>query len=179
MRRFLTDVVNPAPRIFLVGPMGAGKSTVGRALAAELAASFYDSDREIELRAGADIPWIFEIEGESGFREREHRILSSLCEEAPAVIATGGGAVVTEANRMLMATSGFVVYLEATVKEQVRRTKKDEKRPLLAGKNRQEVLAELMKTREPLYLEVADLVLPTAGRNARELAQEIMEALPA
>jgi shikimate kinase len=157
----LTDVINPAPRIFLVGPMGAGKSTVGRALAGELAAS------------------IFEIEGESGFREREHRILSSLCEEAPAVIATGGGAVVTEANRVLMATSGFVVYLEATVKEQVRRTKKDEKRPLLAGKNRQEVLAELMKTREPLYLEVADLVLPTAGRNARELAQEIMEALPA
>ena len=168
-----------ASRIFLVGPMGAGKTTVGRALAAELSTCFFDSDSEIEGRAGVDIPWIFEIEGESGFREREHRILSSLCEEAPAVIATGGGAVVTEANRVLMATSGFVVYLEATVKEQVRRTKKDEKRPLLAGKNRQEVLSELMKTREPLYLEVADLVLPTAGRNARELAQEIMEALPA
>ena len=168
-----------ASRIFLVGPMGAGKTTVGRALAAELSTCFFDSDSEIEGRAGVDIPWIFEVEGESGFREREHRILSSLCEEAPAVIATGGGAVVTEANRVLMAESGFVVYLEATIKEQVRRTKKDEKRPLLAGKNRQEVLAELMKTREPLYLEVADFVLPTAGRNARELAQEIMEALPA
>ena len=168
-----------ASRIFLVGPMGAGKTTVGRALAAELSTCFFDSDSEIEGRAGVDIPWIFEIEGESGFREREHRILSSLCEEAPAVIATGGGAVVTEANRVLMAESGFVVYLEATIKEQVRRTKKDEKRPLLAGKNRQEVLAELMKTREPLYMEVADLVLPTAGRNARELAQEIIEALPA
>ena len=168
-----------ASRIFLVGPMGAGKTTVGRALAAELSTCFFDSDSEIEGRAGVDIPWIFEIEGESGFREREHRILSSLCEEAPAVIATGGGAVVTEANRVLMAESGFVVYLEATIKEQVRRTKKDEKRPLLAGKNRQEVLAELMKTREPLYLEVADLVLATAGRNARELAQEIIESLPA
>ena len=168
-----------ASRIFLVGPMGAGKTTVGRALAAELSTCFFDSDSEIEGRAGVDIPWIFEVEGESGFREREHRILSSLCEEAPAVIATGGGAVVTEANRVLMAESGFVVYLEATIKEQVRRTKKDEKRPLLAGKNRQEVLAELMKTREPLYLEVADLVLPTAGRNARELAQEIIESLPA
>lgn len=168
-----------ASRIFLVGPMGAGKTTVGRALAAELSTCFFDSDSEIEGRAGVDIPWIFEIEGESGFREREHRILSSLCEEAPAVIATGGGAVVTEANRALMVESGFVVYLEATIKEQVRRTKKDEKRPLLAGKNRQEVLAGLMKTREPLYLEVADLVLPTAGRNARELAQEIIEALPA
>ena len=168
-----------ASRIFLVGPMGAGKTTVGRALAAELSTCFFDSDSEIEGRAGVDIPWIFEIEGESGFREREHRILSSLCEEAPAVIATGGGAVVTEANRLLMVESGFVVYLEATIKEQVRRTKKDEKRPLLAGKNRQEVLAGLMKTREPLYLEVADLVLPTAGRNARELAQEIIEALPA
>ena len=168
-----------ASRIFLVGPMGAGKTTVGRALAAELSTCFFDSDSEIEGRAGVDIPWIFEVEGESGFREREHRILSSLCEEAPAVIATGGGAVVTEANRVLMAESGFVVYLEATIKEQVRRTKKDEKRPLLAGKNRQEVLAELMKTREPLYMEVADLVLPTAGRNARELAQEIIEALPA
>ena len=159
--------------------MGAGKTTVGRVLAAELSTCFFDSDSEIEGRAGVDIPWIFEIEGESGFREREHRILSSLCEEAPAVIATGGGAVVTEANRLLMVESGFVVYLEATIKEQVRRTKKDEKRPLLAGKNRQEVLAGLMKTREPLYLEVADLVLPTAGRNARELAQEIIEALPA
>jgi len=168
-----------ASRIFLVGPMGAGKTTVGRALAAELSTCFFDSDSEIEGRAGVDIPWIFEVEGESGFREREHRILSSLCEEAPAVIATGGGAVVTEANRVLMAESGFVVYLEATIKEQVRRTKKDEKRPLLAGKNRQEVLAELMKTREPLYMEVADLVLPTAGRNARELAQEIIESLPA
>ena len=168
-----------ASRIFLVGPMGAGKTTVGRALAAELSTCFFDSDSEIEGRAGVDIPWIFEVEGESGFREREHRILSSLCEEAPAVIATGGGAVVTEANRLLMVESGFVVYLEATIKEQVRRTKKDEKRPLLAGKNRQEVLAELMKTREPLYMEVADLVLPTAGRNARELAQEIIESLPA
>ena len=165
--------------IILVGPMGAGKTTIGKALAKQLKLEFADTDAEIEARTGADIPWIFEIEGESGFREREHRILSSLCEEAPAVIATGGGAVVTEANRVLMATSGFVVYLEATVKEQVRRTKKDEKRPLLADKNRQEVLSELMKTREPLYLEVADLVLPTAGRNARELAQEIMEALPA
>lgn len=171
--------MSTVPRIFLVGPMGAGKSTVGRALASELATSFFDSDAEIEARAGADIPWIFEIEGESGFREREHRVLSALCEEPAAVIATGGGAIVTEANRLLMARSGFVVYLEATIKEQVRRTKKDEKRPLLAGKNRQEILTELMQIREPLYQAAADLVLPTAGRNARELAKKIVDALPA
>lgn len=171
--------MSTVPRIFLVGPMGAGKSTVGRALASELATPFFDSDAEIEARAGADIPWIFEIEGESGFREREHRVLSALCEEPAAVIATGGGAIVTEANRLLMARSGFVVYLEATIKEQVRRTKKDEKRPLLAGKNRQEVLTELMEIREPLYQAAADLVLPTAGRNARELAKKIVDALPA
>ena len=171
--------MSTAPRIFLVGPMGAGKSTVGRALASELATSFFDSDAEIEARAGADIPWIFEIEGESEFREREHRVLAALCEEPAAVIATGGGAIVTEANRLLMARSGFVVYLEATIKEQVRRTKKDEKRPLLAGKNRQEVLTELMEIREPLYQAAADLVLPTAGRNALELAKKIVNALPA
>ena len=171
--------MSTAPRIFLVGPMGAGKSTVGRALASELATSFFDSDAEIEARAGADIPWIFEIEGESGFREREHRVLAALCEEPAAVIATGGGAIVTEANRLLMARSGFVVYLEATIKEQVRRTKKDEKRPLLAGKNRQEVLTELMEIREPLYQAVADLVLPTAGCNARELVKRIVGGLPA
>lgn len=171
--------MSTAPRIFLVGPMGAGKSTVGRALASELSTSFFDSDAEIEARAGADIPWIFEIEGESGFRVREHRVLAALCEEPAAVIATGGGAIVTEANRLLMARSGFVVYLEATIKEQVRRTKKDEKRPLLAGKNRQEVLTELMEIREPLYQAAADLVLQTAGRNARELAKKIVDALPA
>ena len=171
--------MNTAPRIFLVGPMGAGKSTVGRALAGELATSFFDSDAEIEARAGVDIAWIFEIEGEAGFREREHRVLAALCEEPPAVIATGGGAIVTEANRLLMARSGFVVYLEATIKEQVRRTKKDEKRPLLAGKNRQEVLTELMEIREPLYQASADLVLPTAGCNARELVKRIVDGLPA
>ena len=170
--------MSTAPRIFLVGPMGAGKSTVGRALASQLDAPFYDSDAEIETRAGADISWIFEIEGEDGFREREHRVIAALCDEPPGVIATGGGAVIAEANRIVMAESGFVVYLVATIKEQVRRTGKEGKRPLLANKNRREVLTDLMAVRAPLYEGVAHLVLPTAGRNARELAKAIVAALP-
>ena len=164
-------------RIFLVGPMGAGKTTVGRTLARLLNLEFVDSDAEIERRTGADIPWIFEIEGEEGFRDREQQVLTDLATQDPAVIATGGGAILRQANREVMRTGGYVVYLEASVREQVRRTGKDSKRPLLAGKNREQVLSELMKVRSPLYTEAADLVLPTVGKTARQLADAIVDAL--
>lgn len=165
-------------RIFLVGPMGAGKSTVGRSLSQLLNYEFIDSDAEIERRTGADIPWIFEIEGESGFRDREAQVIDELSSRDGAVIATGGGAIMRPENRQALKARGFVVYLMATVKEQVRRTGgKDSKRPLLAGKNRSEVLSALFQTRDPLYREVSHLVLPTAGKSARQLAEAIVSAV--
>ena len=165
--------MSSAQRIFLVGPMGAGKTTVGRSLAGLLRMGFLDSDAEIERRTGADIPWIFEIEGESRFRDRETQVIAELCAQDNLVVATGGGAIMRETNRRALASSGFVVYLRATIREQVRRTGRDHKRPLLVGKNRAAVLSELMATREPLYREVADMVLPTEGRSARKLAEAI------
>ncbi len=156
--------------------MGAGKSTVGRELARRLGYAFVDTDSEIEKRTGADIPWIFEIEGEQGFRDREAKVVQDTCGTSNAVIATGGGAILRQENRDCMRDNGFVVYLAATVKEQVRRTGQEGARPLLAGKNRAEVLAELMAVREPLYKSVAHLELPTRGSNARQLAEKIAES---
>jgi len=157
--------------------MGAGKSTVGRALARLLGADFVDSDSEIEQRTGADIPWIFEIEGESGFRDREARVIDDLTQTDSIVLATGGGAVLRPDNRRCLAERGFVVFLQATLREQVRRTAKDQKRPLLAGQDRQQVLQDLMQERQPLYEEVADLCLPTAGSSPSRLAKQIASAL--
>ncbi len=157
--------------------MGAGKSTVGRALARMLALDFVDCDTEIEQRTGADIPWIFEIEGEEGFRDREVRAIDDLTQQEAIVLATGGGAVIRSENRERLSHRGFVVYLEATLKEQVRRTGRDNKRPLLAGQDRRAVLADLMQVREPLYRQVADLCLPTVGCNAHQLAERIVTAL--
>lgn len=157
--------------------MGAGKSTVGRALAQLLDFEFFDSDTEIEQRTGADIPWIFEIEGESGFRDREAKVLEEISSRGAIVMATGGGAILRDENRRVLSERGFVVYLQATLREQVRRTSKDQKRPLLAGQDRRRVLTDLMAIREPLYKEIADLTLPTAKQNARQLAEQIVSAL--
>lgn len=157
--------------------MGAGKSTVGRALAQILGLEFVDSDAEIEQRTGADIPWIFEIEGESGFRDREAKVLADISSRDGIVMATGGGAILRDENRSILSERGFVVYLEATLREQVRRTSKDQKRPLLAGQDRRRVLTDLMAIREPLYQEIADLRLSTAERNAKQLAEQIVAAL--
>ena len=157
--------------------MGAGKSTVGRVLASMLDLEFADCDAEIEQRTGADIPWIFEIEGEAGFRDREARVIDDLTQRDGIVLATGGGAVLRSENRDCLSSRGYVVYLEATLREQVRRTGRDEKRPLLAGQDRRAVLADLMEVREPLYREIADLRLPTAGYKARHLAEQIIAAL--
>ena len=164
-------------RIFLVGPMGAGKSTVGRILAERLEVAFIDSDGEIERRTGADIPWIFEIEGEEGFRKRESDVIADLVTRLPLVLATGGGVVMREQNRALLRSYGYVVYLNASLREQTRRTGKDRNRPLLAGKNRSQVLGQLMEIRDPLYREVADLVLPTDNKSASVLADKIISEL--
>ena len=163
--------------IYLVGPMGAGKSTIGRLLADTLRLEFHDVDREIEERSGVDIPWIFDMEGEQGFRDREALMLQSLSEVGGAVVSTGGGAVLRDENRRLMAEKGRVVYLCTSVEEQIRRTAKDRKRPLLQQGNPEETLRRLMAEREPLYLELADYRIVTDHRSPKSVVQDLVSQL--
>lgn len=166
-----------AGRIFLVGPMGAGKTTVGRRLAEARRLEFVDSDQEIEHRTGVDIAFIFEKEGESGFRRRERQAIAELTQRPGIVLATGGGAVLDPDSRECLRSRGFVVYLHAGIEQQMARTERSETRPLLQGGNRRDTLERLFLTRDPLYREIADFVLDTDGRNARTLAREIEEHL--
>ncbi len=153
--------------------MGAGKSTIGPLLAEELGWPFCDTDHEIESRTGVDIPWIFDVEGEAGFRRRESEMLATLSAEKPLVVATGGGIVLTEANRKLMCSQGVVIYLSATLEQLIARTSRDRKRPLLQGGNVREKIRQLMESRAPLYEEVADIVCATDERNPRITAREL------
>ena len=159
-------------RLFLIGPMGSGKSTVGRHLADLLACSFIDSDAEIESRAGADIPWIFDVEGEAGFRRRETTVLKDLVEHPAAVIATGGGTVLAAENREMMARAGVVVFLNVSVAQQLKRTGSGEGRPLLQGRGHEETLKQLMAEREPLYRALADVIISAGVGNARRVARQ-------
>lgn len=161
-------------RLFLIGPMGAGKTTVGKRLATLRQLSFIDSDHEVEARTGADIPLIFEKEGEAGFRRREKQAIADLCRYDNVVLATGGGAVLDADSRRVLAEHGVVIYLQAGVDQQLHRTSRTDNRPLLkAATDRRAVLEEMARVREPLYREIADIVVHTDGRNARLLAQEI------
>ena len=153
--------------------MGAGKSTIGRLLASELGLSFKDSDQEIEARTGADIPWIFDVEGESGFRDREEAMIDELTQLSEVVLATGGGAVLREVNRQNLRSRGTVVYLETTVAQQLKRTANDRNRPLLQSEDPRQVLTDLMKERAPLYEDVADLVVSTQQGNPKEVVKHI------
>lgn len=157
--------------------MGAGKTTIGRLLADELGLEFKDADREIEARSGVDIPWIFDKEGEPGFRARESAVLEELSLLDGVLISTGGGAVLAEHNRRLMSGRGTVVYLHTSVEEQVRRTSRDRKRPLLQTDDPAAVLAQLMQIREPLYREVADVIIDTDGRGPKAVAQVLADRL--
>jgi shikimate kinase len=159
--------------IFLVGPMGAGKTTVGKRLAEMRGMTFADSDHEVEHRTGVDIAFIFEKEGEAGFRKRERQVIAELTAGHRLVLATGGGAILDADNRQNLSSRGFVVYLRATIDHQLRRTGHSDTRPLLQTGDKRGVLEELFALRDPLYREVADLVIETDGRNARILAQEI------
>ncbi len=163
--------------LILVGPMGAGKSTIGRLLAKELHLPFKDSDKEIEVRTGADIPWIFDVEGEQGFREREQAVLVDLCQEDGLVLATGGGAVLRQANREALRAGGRVIYLHTSVEQQLERTARDRNRPLLRTANPEQVLRELMATRDPLYREIADVIIETDQRPPRMVVQEVLSRL--
>lgn len=164
--------------VFLVGCMGAGKTTIGRHLARMLDLEFVDSDREIESRTGAAIPLIFEIEGEAGFRDREARVIADLSERSGIVLATGGGAVLRPENRARLKDRGFVVYLRAPLKQLYERTRRDRSRPLLQAGNPRQVLARLVSERDPLYREVADLIIDTEHRTVKSIATEISEKYP-
>jgi shikimate kinase len=153
--------------------MGVGKTTVGKVLAVELALEFVDVDREVELRAGADIPWIFDVEGEAGFRLRESRALAEVAAKEGQLVATGGGIVLAEANRQLI-KNGFCVYLKAELHQLVNRIGKDKKRPLLRNNNPRDVLRKIMEEREPLYMEVADCVVQTGSRPMRHVVREVV-----
>ncbi|HUR40336.1 MAG TPA: shikimate kinase AroK [Verrucomicrobiae bacterium] len=163
--------------IFLIGPMGAGKTTVGKRLAEQRGMAFADSDHEVEQRTGVDVAFIFEKEGEAGFRRREKLVIAELTTRSGLVLATGGGAVLEADNRQNLAGRGFVVYLRASVDHQLRRTSHNDNRPLLQTPDKRGTLERLFEVRDPLYREIADLVLETDGRNARTLAQEIEQHL--
>ncbi len=167
--------------IFLVGPMGAGKSSIGRKLARHLARPFWDSDKLLERRTGVDIPTIFEFEGESGFRERESRIIDELTRKTGIVLATGGGAILDDQNRRWLKERGAVVYLCATVDTQLRRTARDRHRPLLQTENPRATLTLLLEQRDPLYREIADVIVATDRHGVAFVLQYLLDrlALPA
>ena len=171
--------MNPHQNLFLIGPMGSGKSAVGRALARELHKQFFDSDDVIEERTGVDIPFIFEKEGEAGFRLREARVIEELSAIEGIVLATGGGAIMNAESRRYLGARGFVIYLETSVQQQLRRTSRGRERPLLANaEDRREVLEALMVDRDPMYREIADLVVSTDGRKVQAVSREILDRLP-
>jgi shikimate kinase len=163
--------------VFLVGPMGSGKSAVGRQLARRLGMPFADSDAEIESRTGVDVAYIFEREGEDGFRLREREVIDALTSRPGIVLATGGGAVLLPENRERLAARGTVVFLEATIEQQLERTHRSRHRPLLEGSDRRARLEELALAREPLYRSIASITIRTDARAPAMIAAEIERAL--
>jgi shikimate kinase len=159
--------------IFLVGPMGAGKSTIGRQLAESLGLEFQDSDQEIQRRTGVDIPTIFEYEGEAGFRQRERQVIDELTQQDGIVLATGGGAVLRADNRQDLTARGVVIYLYCSPEQQYARTARDRNRPLLDTPDPLARLRELMEERDPLYRQVADMVVSTEKRGTSTVVKEI------
>lgn len=163
--------------IYIVGPMGAGKSTIGRHIAQQLHLEFFDSDNEIEDRTGAEIAWVFDVEGEEGFRVREAGVIDDLTQKQGIVLATGGGSILTKEVRNRLSARGFVVYLETTIDKQLARTQRDKRRPLLQTDKPREVLEDLAKIRNPLYEEIADLTVRTDEQSAKLVAKEIIDKL--
>jgi shikimate kinase len=171
--------MKPEQSIFLVGPMGVGKTTIGRQLAHLLGYEFIDSDRAIEERTGASIPWIFDMEGEEGFRRREHTVIDELTTHTSTVLATGGGAVIKPENRACLKQRGIVVYLKAELDELLARTRNDKNRPLLQTEDPRSRLQLLLEQREPWYLEVADIVFDTQHQNIKSAANTLLKQLRA
>ena len=164
--------------IFLIGPMGAGKTTVGRMLARELKREFYDTDEVIESRTGVDIAWIFDVEGEEGFRQREMAVVDELTQKTGVVLATGGSVVVEPQNRTHLAARGLVIYLKTTVDQQLERTEKDKKRPLLLqATDREAVLRDIAVNYDELYREIADHIFVTDNRSIRAVVNDILSCV--
>ncbi|HET7557412.1 MAG TPA: shikimate kinase AroK [Rhodanobacteraceae bacterium] len=169
--------MNPSRNLFLIGPMGAGKTTVGKRLAAHFGLPFLDLDAEIESHTGVDVPLIFDIEGEPGFRRRESVLLAECSAREGVVLATGGGAILDAENRALLAARGFVVWLQTRVEQQLQRLERDRHRPLLQSADRRERLEAMARARDPLYAEVADLVVPSHAQTPAHAAEQVAREL--
>ena len=163
--------------IFLIGPMGVGKTTIGRQLSRKLGLPFYDSDQEIENRTGADIAWIFDVEGEKGFRQREKSVIDDLTRRSGIILSTGGGSVLASENRRNLAARGFVIFLDTSVEIQLKRTAKDKKRPLLQQKDRRGVLEQLRQERLQLYEDLADFKVFVGESSSKKVVNTICERL--
>lgn len=164
-------------RVFLVGPMGVGKTTIGKMLARDLGLEFIDSDHEIEARCGADIPWIFDVEGEDGFRKRESHVIDDLTQIDGVLLATGGGAVLRPENRQHLKSRGIVIHLDTSLEMLVRRTAKDKKRPLLQNKNPRAVLEQIKSDRDPLYNEVSHVRVFVGENSSRKAVNIALQQL--
>ena len=163
--------------IFIVGPMGSGKSTVGKIISDELFMNFFDTDEEIETRTGASIDWIFDLEGEEGFRKRDSAILTEMVKKNSIVLSTGGGIILSEENRELLSSRGTVFYLATPIYVQIERTAKDKDRPLLKDGDPEAILTKLHKNRQNLYESVADHVGDTENKSSQEVASEIVKLI--
>ena len=172
---------HPAQNLFLIGPMAAGKTTVGKMLAKELALEFIDTDQEIERRSGASVAWIFDVEGEESFRRREIAVIEDFTQKSAILLATGGGAVLRPENRHHLTSRGTVVFLDTSVELQMQRTEKDKKRPLLRNNvqnwDKKKVLTELRCKRQPLYQEIADITVFAGTETSKHLVQKIIRLL--
>jgi len=173
------ELDTPADNIILIGPMGAGKTTIGRNLAKQLHKKFFDSDQEIEKQTGAAINLIFEIEGEEGFRDRESRIIETLTQRRNIVLATGGGVILREKNRRALRRSGTVIYLHTPIETQLKRTTSSKHRPLLLTDDPVERLSSLMSIREPWYRQEADIIVRSNDRSPHSVVRELMRELGA
>ena len=160
--------------IFIVGPMGSGKSTVGKIISDELFLNFFDTDDEIESRTGASIDWIFDLEGEEGFRKRESSILEEMVKQNSIVLSTGGGIIISDSNREMLSSRGTVFYLSTPISVQIERTSKDKDRPLLKNGDPEEILTRLQKERKDLYESVSDHIIDTENKSSQEVASEII-----
>ena len=161
--------------IFLIGPMGSGKTSVGKIVAKALAKEFHDTDQEIEANTGVDISYVFDVEGETGFRNREEKLVAVITQKKNIVLATGGGAIESENNRRCLASNGFVIYLETSLENQVLRAKPSRQRPLLQDVDPKKKLQELMQKRKSLYESIADTIVKTEGHNPHSLAKQVIE----
>ncbi|MDC1183608.1 shikimate kinase AroK [Gammaproteobacteria bacterium] len=161
--------------IFIVGPMGSGKSTVGKIISGELFLNFFDTDAEIQTRTGASIDWIFDLEGEEGFRKRETKILEEMVQQNSIVLSTGGGIILSEPNREMLSSRGTVFYLATPIEVQLERTSKDKDRPLLKDGDPGEILKNLHEARESLYKEVADYIVNTENKSSQDVSSEIIK----